>query len=113
MAARSRLFVAVRLSWFHPYGGPERRVEETSGRVAWMPDGSALLVLQKTSTFGAQSVIRVWLATGQKQRLTFPKEIEVGTCSSAPTFPEALLFRSRARWRGRRQSGLTNNVGQV
>jgi hypothetical protein len=54
-----------------------------------MPDGSALLVLQKTWTFGAQSVIRVSLATGQKQRLTFPKEIEEETCSSAPTFPEA------------------------
>jgi Tol biopolymer transport system component len=57
-----------------PLGGPDRKVAESSGRVAWMPDGLALLVLQKASAFGAQSVFRVSLATGQSQRLTFPKD---------------------------------------
>jgi Tol biopolymer transport system component len=66
-----------------PLGGPEREVAESSGRVAWMPDGSALLVLQKTSSFGAQSVFRVSLATGQKHRLTFPIEISIGDTGMA------------------------------
>ena len=66
-----------------PLGGPERRVAESSGRVAWMPDGSALLVHQKTSKFGAQSIFRVSLATGQTQRLTFPKDISRGDLSMA------------------------------
>ena len=65
-----------------PLGGPERKVAESSGRVAWIPDGSALLVLQKTSAF-AQSIFRVTLATGQKQRLTFPKDISIGDVGMA------------------------------
>jgi Tol biopolymer transport system component len=59
-------------------GGPPRKIAESSGRIAWVPDGLALLVLQKTSQFGAQSVFRVSLATGQKQRLTFPRDISIG-----------------------------------
>jgi Tol biopolymer transport system component len=59
-------------------GGPDRKVAESSGRVAWLPDGSALLVHQKTSAFGAQSIFRVSLATGQKERLTFPPDISDG-----------------------------------
>jgi Tol biopolymer transport system component len=66
-----------------PLGGPERKVAESSGRVAWVPDGSALLVLQKTSPFGAQSVFRVPLATGQSQRLTFPRDISRGDLNMA------------------------------
>jgi Tol biopolymer transport system component len=66
-----------------PLGGPERKVAESSGRVAWIPDGSALLVLQKTSAFGAQSIFRMSLATGQKQRLTFPRDISRGEVSMA------------------------------
>ena len=66
-----------------PLGGPERKVAESSGRVAWVSDGSALLVLQKTSSFGAQSVFRVSLATGQKQRLTFPRDITRGDLDMA------------------------------
>ena len=65
-----------------PLGGPERKVAESSGRVAWMPDGSALLVLQKTSAF-AQSIFRVSLAVGQKQRLTFPKDNSIGDVGMA------------------------------
>jgi Tol biopolymer transport system component len=61
-----------------PLGGPERRVAKSSGRIAWTPDGSALLVLEKTSQFGAQSVFRVSLSTGEKQRLTFPPDISTG-----------------------------------
>src|SRR5215469_10535895 len=66
-----------------PLGGPERKVAESSGRVAWTPDGSALLVLQKTSPFGAQSVYLVSLATGQSQRLTFPRDISRGDLNMA------------------------------
>lgn len=66
-----------------PLGGRERKVAESSGRVAWVPDGSAILVLQKTSSFGAQSVFRVSLATDQKQRLTFPRDISRGDLSMA------------------------------
>jgi Tol biopolymer transport system component len=42
-----------------------------------------LLVLQKTSSFGAQSVFRVTLATGQSQRLTFPRDISRGDLDMA------------------------------
>jgi Tol biopolymer transport system component len=66
-----------------PLGGPERKIAESSGRVAWIPDGSALLVLQKTSNFGAQSVFRVSIATGQKQRLTFSIDISRGDINMA------------------------------
>jgi Tol biopolymer transport system component len=66
-----------------PLAGPERRVAESSGRVAWMPDGSALLVHQKASAFGAQSIFRVSLATGQTQRLTFPNDVSRGDLSMA------------------------------
>jgi Tol biopolymer transport system component len=51
--------------------------------VAWSPDGTALLVHQKTSAFGAQSIFRVSLATGQTQRLTFPRDISRGDLSMA------------------------------
>jgi Tol biopolymer transport system component len=66
-----------------PLGGPEQKVAESSGRVAWLSDGSALLVHQKTSAFGAQSIFRVSLATGTKQRLTFPRDISTGDASMA------------------------------
>ena len=66
-----------------PLGGPERKVAESSGRVAWIPDGSALLVHQKTSAFGAQSIFRVSLATGEKVRLTFPIDISNGDVGMA------------------------------
>jgi Tol biopolymer transport system component len=60
-----------------PLGGGERIVAESVRRVAWMPDGSALLVLQKTSALGT-SVFRVTLASGEKQRLTFPSDTNPG-----------------------------------
>ena len=66
-----------------PLGGPERKAAESSGRVAWTPDGSALLVLQKTSSFGAQSVFRVSLGNGQSQRLTVPRDISRGDLNMA------------------------------
>jgi Tol biopolymer transport system component len=66
-----------------PLGGPERKAAESSGRVAWTPDGSALLLLQKTSAFGAQSVFRVSLANGRNQRLTFPRDISRGDLNMA------------------------------
>jgi Tol biopolymer transport system component len=66
-----------------PLGGPERRVAESSGRVAWVQDGTALLILQKTSAFGAQSIFRVSLATGHKERLTFPRDISRGDINMA------------------------------
>ena len=56
-----------------PLGGGERMVAESAGRVAWTLDGSALLVLQKTSALGT-SIFRVTLASGEKQRLTFPND---------------------------------------
>src|SRR5262245_32108006 len=58
-------------------GGGERIVAESAGRVAWTPDGSALLVLQKTSAEGT-SIFRVSLASGEKQRLTFPSDTNPG-----------------------------------
>jgi Tol biopolymer transport system component len=66
-----------------PLGGPEQKAAESSGRVAWTPDGSALLVLQKTSSFGAQSVFRVSLANGHSQRLTSPRDISRGDLNMA------------------------------
>ena len=60
-----------------PLGGPEKKVTQSSGRVAWA-DESTLLVLQKTSSFGAQSVFRISLPTGQTRRLTFPRDISTG-----------------------------------
>jgi Tol biopolymer transport system component len=65
-----------------PLGGPERKVAESSGRVAWTPDGSAVLVLKKVPPF-AQGVFRVTLATGQEQRLTFPGEPSAGDIAMA------------------------------
>ena len=65
-----------------PLGGAERKVAESAGQVAWVPDGSALLVLKKAPPF-AQSVFRVSLATGQEQRLTFPKEPSAGDIAMA------------------------------
>jgi Tol biopolymer transport system component len=65
-----------------PLGGAERKVAESVGRVAWMPDGSALLVLQKTSSY-LQSIFRVSLATGEKRRLTFQNDISIGDVDMA------------------------------
>jgi Tol biopolymer transport system component len=56
-----------------PLGGGERVVAESAGRVAWTADGSALLVLQKTSALGT-SIFKVTLASGEKQRLTVPSD---------------------------------------
>ena len=65
-----------------PLGGGERRVAESAGRVAWMPDGSAVLVLQKTSALG-QSIFKVTLASGAKRRLTFPSDQTPGDLDMA------------------------------
>lgn len=59
-----------------PLGGGERKVAESAGRVAWMPDGS-LLVLEMTSQY-CRSVFRVSLINGKKQRLTFPDDLSPG-----------------------------------
>jgi Tol biopolymer transport system component len=83
-----------------PLGGPERKVAESSGRVAWIPDGSALLILRKTSAFGAQSVFRVSLATGQSQRLTFPKDISIGDVGMAVSPDGQTLAFCRAQIEG-------------
>jgi Tol biopolymer transport system component len=60
-----------------PLGGGERIVAESERRVAWTADGSALLVLQKTSALGT-SIFRVTIASGNKQRLTFPSDTTPG-----------------------------------
>jgi Tol biopolymer transport system component len=60
-----------------PLGGGERIVSESAGRVAWTPDGSAILVLQKTSALGT-SIFKVTLASGEKQRLTSPSDTNPG-----------------------------------
>jgi Tol biopolymer transport system component len=60
-----------------PLGGGERIVTESAGRVAWTADGSALLVLRKTSALGT-SIFKVALASGEKQRLTFPSDATPG-----------------------------------
>ncbi len=65
-----------------PLGGRERSVSESAGRVAWTPDGSALLVLQKASALGT-SVFRVTLATREKRRLTFPSDLTPGDLDMA------------------------------
>jgi Tol biopolymer transport system component len=65
-----------------PLGGGERRVAESAGRVAWTPDGSALLVLQKTSALGT-SIFKVTLASGEKRRLTFPSDQTPGDLDMA------------------------------
>ncbi|HWB84330.1 MAG TPA: hypothetical protein VG675_09335 [Bryobacteraceae bacterium] len=84
-----------------PLGGPERKVTESSGRVAWVPDGSALLVLEKTSQFGAQSVFRASLSSGQKQRLTFPEEISIGDVGMAVSPDGQTLAFCRTELEGR------------
>ncbi len=60
-----------------PLGGGERKITESTGPAVWTPDGSALLVLEKTSPY-VRSLFRVSLATGEKRRLTFPNDISVG-----------------------------------
>jgi hypothetical protein len=75
-----------------PLGGAERKVAESSGRVAWMPDGLALLILRNMSAFGAQSVFRVSLATGQSQRLTFPRDIRRCGYGSVTRWPDACVL---------------------
>jgi Tol biopolymer transport system component len=60
-----------------PLGGGERIVAESAGRVAWTVDGSALLVLQKTSALGT-GIFKVILATGEKRQLTFPSDATPG-----------------------------------
>jgi Tol biopolymer transport system component len=65
-----------------PLGGGERRVAESAGRVAWMPDGSAILVLRKTSDLGT-SIFKVTLASGEKRRLTFPSDQTPGDLDMA------------------------------
>jgi Tol biopolymer transport system component len=50
--------------------------------VAWTADGSALLVLQRTSALGT-SIFRVALASGEKQRLTFPSDATPGDLDMA------------------------------
>jgi Tol biopolymer transport system component len=63
-------------------GGPERKVAESAGRVAWTPDGSALLVLKRVPPY-AQSVFRVSLEGGREQRLTSPEEPSFGDIQMA------------------------------
>jgi Tol biopolymer transport system component len=65
-----------------PLGGGERRVAESAGRVAWTPDGSSFLVLQKTSDLGT-SIFKVTLASGEKRRLTFPSDQTPGDLDMA------------------------------
>ncbi|HEY7338955.1 MAG TPA: hypothetical protein VH639_28960 [Bryobacteraceae bacterium] len=65
-----------------PLGGPEHKVAESSGRVAWTPDGSALLVLKRIPPF-AQSVFRVSLEDGRETRLTSPDEPSFGDIQMA------------------------------
>ena len=60
-----------------PLGGGERIVAESAGRVAWTPDGSALLVLQKTSAVGT-AFSGSFSTAGEKQRLTFPSDTNPG-----------------------------------
>jgi Tol biopolymer transport system component len=79
-----------------PIGGPERKVAESAGRVAWTPDGSSLLVLQKSSPFGVQSVYRVSIATGEKKRLTFPRDVSVGDVDMAMSADGRTLAFCRA-----------------
>jgi Tol biopolymer transport system component len=63
-------------------GGAERMVAKSAGRVVWMPDGSSILVLEKTSPY-ARSVFRVSVATGEKRRLTFPNDLSPGDVDMA------------------------------
>jgi Tol biopolymer transport system component len=65
-----------------PLGGGERKVAESAGRVAWTPDDSAILVLQKTSAL-ALSIFKVTLANGEKRRLTFPSDQTPGDLDMA------------------------------
>jgi Tol biopolymer transport system component len=65
-----------------PFGGGERRVAKSIGRVAWMPDGLSLLTLEKTSPH-AGSVFRVSVAAGEKRRLTFPSDLNLGDVDMA------------------------------
>jgi len=57
-------------------------VAESAGRVVWTPDGSAFLVLQKTSAL-ALSIFKVTLASGKKQRLTFSSDQTPGDLDMA------------------------------
>jgi Tol biopolymer transport system component len=63
-------------------GGSESKVAESVGSVAWMPDGSALLVIKRTSPY-AKSIFLVSLASGEKRRLTFPYDRSPGDVDMA------------------------------
>lgn len=63
-------------------GGAERRIAKSAGRVVFTPDGSSILVLEKTSPY-ARSVFLVTLATGEKRRLTFPNDLSPGDVDMA------------------------------
>lgn len=63
-------------------GGGERKVAESMGSTAWMPDGSALLVTSKAPA-GTRSVFHVSLVTGEKRRLTYPHDRSVGDVAMA------------------------------
>jgi Tol biopolymer transport system component len=65
-----------------PLGGAERKVAKSAGRVAWMPDGQALLTLEKTSLH-ARSVFRVSVLSEEKRRITFPNDLSPGDVDMA------------------------------
>jgi Tol biopolymer transport system component len=63
-------------------GGSPRKAAESAERIAWTPDGSALLVLKRVPPY-AQSVFRVSLEDGREQRLTSPEEPSAGDIQMA------------------------------
>jgi Tol biopolymer transport system component len=63
-------------------GGNERRIVESPGPVAWMPDGSGLLVTCKFAG-NALSICLVSLANGDTKRLTFPHDRSTGDVDMA------------------------------
>ena len=52
-------------------GGGERRIDRALGRPVWTPDGSGLIVTQRTDAY-ATSIYLVAMHTAEKKQLTFP-----------------------------------------
>jgi Tol biopolymer transport system component/DNA-binding winged helix-turn-helix (wHTH) protein len=66
------------LYWISPLGGSETRVAEISDvggmppGIAWAPDGESILYGEPGAVGAPAAIHRLFLATGAKQRLTFP-----------------------------------------
>jgi Tol biopolymer transport system component/predicted Ser/Thr protein kinase len=67
-----------------PLGGAERRLTgDAASRVAWTPDGKALVVSLRSSAKEPYRLVRISVATGEKGPLTAPPEQTFGDINPA------------------------------